>query len=130
MIFLNRHFLLLVRICLKFSVMGVFQLLIRILFELNFYDNCRPAKPGEFSKRAFLNKKNGLLHYEGLANLIESETENQRIIASKQTFGESENICKIWRNQLLECTALLDAAIDFSEENESFDIDQIKKNFK
>ncbi len=112
---------------LEIQCHGGISIINKILFELNFYDNCRPAKPGEFSKRAFLNKKNGLLHYEGLANLIESETENQRIIASKQTFGESENICKIWRNQLLECIALLDAAIDFSEENESFDIDQIKK---
>ena len=75
-----------------------------------------------------MNKKNSLLHYEGLANLIASESENQRIIASKQTFGESENICKIWRNTLLESIAVLDAAIDFTEENESFNVDQIRKN--
>ena len=112
---------------LEIQCHGGISIINKILLELSFYDNCRYAKPGEFSKRAFLNQKNGLLHYEGLANLIESETENQRIIASKQTFGESENICMIWRNLLLESIALLDAAIDFSEESESFDLDQINK---
>ena len=113
---------------LEIQCHGSLSIINKILYEVSLFDNCRFANPGEFSKRAFMNKKNSLLHYEGLANLIASESENQRIIASKQTFGESENICKIWRNTLLESIAVLDAAIDFTEENESFNVDQIRKN--
>ena len=111
---------------LEIQCHGAVSIINKILLELSIYENCRFAKPGEFSKRSFLNNKNGLIHYEGLANLIASETENQRLIASKQTFGETDNICKIWRKSLLECIAILDAAIDFTEENESFNVNEVK----
>ena len=62
-----------------------------------------------------------------MANLIASETENQRIIATKQSFGESENIYRAWRESLLESIALLDAAIDFSDENETFGLKKVEK---
>ena len=99
-----------------------------MLLELSLIENCRYANPGEFSRRAFANKKNDLIHYEGLANLIASETENQRIIATKQSFGESENIYRTWRESLLESIALLDAAIDFSDENETFSLNKVEKS--
>ena len=63
-----------------------------------------------------------------MANLIASETENQRIIATKQSFGESENIYRTWRESLLESIALLDAAIDFSDENETFSLNKVEKS--
>ncbi len=112
---------------LEIQCHGAVSIINKILLELSFFKNTRFASPGEFSKRSFMNKKNGLLYYEGLANLISSETENQRLIASKQTFGETDNICKIWRKSLLECIATLDAAIDFTEENESFSTKNVRK---
>ena len=112
---------------LEIQCHGGISIINKILLELSLFENCRFASPGEFSRRAFANKKNDLLHYEGLANLIASETENQRLVASKQTFGESENICRIWRNSLLQSIAMLDAAIDFSEENETFNLKKVKK---
>ena len=83
---------------------------------------CRFALPGEFSKRAFINGKNDLIHFEGLANLISSETEQQRIVASKQTFGQTQNICKEWREVIVENLAILDSAIDFPEEGEDYNL--------
>ena len=112
---------------LEIQCHGAVSIINKILLELSFFKNTRFASPGEFSKRSFMNKKNGILYYEGLANLISSETENQRLIASKQTFGETDNICKIWRKSLLECIATLDAAIDFTEENESFSTKNVRK---
>tara|TARA_Y100000589_G_scaffold254170_1_gene242967 strand:+ start:56 stop:1447 length:1392 start_codon:yes stop_codon:yes gene_type:complete len=89
---------------------------------------CRFALPGEFSKRAFVNGKNDLIHFEGLANLISSETEQQRIVASIQTFGQTQNICKEWRKVITESLAILDSAIDFPEEGENFNLKIILKN--
>ena len=89
---------------------------------------CRFALPGEFSKRAFINGKNDLIHFEGLANLISSETEQQRIVASRQTFGQTQNICKEWREVILENLAILDSAIDFPEEGEDYNLKVILKN--
>ena len=91
---------------------------------------CRFALPGEFSKRAFINGKNDLIHFQGLANLISSETEQQRIVASKQTFGQTQNICKEWRQVIVESLAILYSAIDFPEEGEDYNIDAIVKNLK
>ena len=77
--------------------------IINKMFEtLEKINACRFALPGEFSKRAFINGKNDLIHFEGLANLISSETEQQRIVASNQTFGQTQNICKEWREKLLK----------------------------
>ena len=89
---------------------------------------CRFALPGEFSKRAFANGKNDLIHYEGLANLISSETEQQRIVASIQTFGQAQNICKEWREVIIENLAILDSAIDFPEEGENYNLNIVLNN--
>ncbi len=91
---------------------------------------CRFALPGEFSKRAFINGKNDLIYYHGLANLISSETEQQRIVASKQTFGQTKNICKEWREVIVESLAILDSVIDFPEEGEDYNLNAIVKDLK
>ena len=91
---------------------------------------CRFALPGEFSKRGFINGKNDLIHFEGLANLISSETEQQRQVASNQTFGQTQNICKEWREVTVENLAILDSAIDFPEEGEVYNFKTILKNLK
>ena len=127
MIFFNSPFSFTGEDMLEFQCHGAISIINKMLLELSLIENCRYASPGEFSRRAFANKKNDLIHYEGLANLIASETENQRIIATKQSFGESENIYRTWRESLLESIALLDAAIDFSDENETFGLKKVEK---
>jgi len=103
--------------------------IINKMFEiLEKITGCRSALPGEFSKRAFVNGKNDLFHFEGLANLISSETEQQRIVASVQTFGQTQNICKEWRDVIIENLAILDSAIDFPEEGENYNLKIILKN--
>lgn len=77
----------------------------------------RPAEPGEFSKRAFLNGKLDLTSAEGLAQLIDAETSLQRKIALRQLSGELENIYDNWRNQILRMVAHIEALIDFPEED-------------
>ena len=105
--------------------------IINKMFEtLEKINACRFALPGEFSKRAFINGKNDLIHFEGLANLISSETEQQRIVASQQTFGQVQNICKEWREKIVENLAILDSAIDFPEEGEDYNFKIVLKDLK
>ena len=105
--------------------------IINKMFEtLEKINACRFALPGEFSKRAFINGKNDLIHFEGLANLISSETEQQRIVASHQTFGQAQNICKEWREKIVENLAILDSAIDFPEEGEDYNFKIVLKDLK
>jgi tRNA modification GTPase len=76
----------------------------------------RPAEPGEFTRRAMLNGKMDLAEVEGLADLIDAETEWQRRAALRQSEGVLGRQAAIWRNALLEAAALLEAEIDFPEE--------------
>src|SRR5688572_16981171 len=77
---------------------------------------CRPAEPGEFARRAFENGKLDLTGAEGLADLIDAETAAQRRQALRQVEGALAKLYAGWRQRLIEATALLEAAIDFSDE--------------
>lgn len=77
----------------------------------------RLAEPGEFARRAFLNGKMDLTAAEGLADLIDSETEFQHKQAIKQLGGGLEKIYDKWRTQLLDLISLLEAYIDFPDED-------------
>ncbi|MDX2157818.1 MAG: tRNA uridine-5-carboxymethylaminomethyl(34) synthesis GTPase MnmE [Hyphomicrobiaceae bacterium] len=76
----------------------------------------RLAEPGEFARRAFENGKIDLTAAEGLADLIDAETDGQRRQALAQAGGEFRRLCDGWRDRLLEARALAEAAIDFSDE--------------
>ena len=78
----------------------------------------RPAEPGEFTRRAFINGKMDLAEVEGLADLIDAETEWQRRAALQQSEGVLGRQAAIWRDALLEASALLAAEIDFPEEED------------
>ena len=73
----------------------------------------RPAEPGEFTRRALSNGKMDLAEVEGLADLIDAETEWQRRAALRQSEGVLGRQAAIWRGALLEAAALLEAEIDF-----------------
>lgn len=76
----------------------------------------RLAEPGEFARRAFMNGKMDLTRAEGLADLIESETIMQHKQALRQMSGELEALYSGWRAKLLGIISLLEAFIDFPEE--------------
>jgi tRNA modification GTPase len=77
----------------------------------------RPAEPGEFSRRAFYNGKLDLLQAEGIADLIEAETEAQRRQALDQAEGAMQAQNSLWRNRLIMLMAHQAALIDFADED-------------
>jgi tRNA modification GTPase len=78
----------------------------------------RPAAAGEFSQRAFENGKLDLTQAEGIMDLINAETEQQRIQALRQTEGELGFILERWRVDLKKSLAYTEAFIDFSEDDQ------------
>ena len=79
-------------------------------------EGCRLAEPGEFARRAFEHAKLDLTGIEGLADLIDAETSAQRRQALRQTEGVLHQLYAGWRQRLIAATALMEAAIDFSDE--------------
>lgn len=84
---------------------------------LSSIDGLRLAEPGEFAKRSFINGKMDLTAAEGLADLIDAETELQHKQAIKQLGGGLEKIYDTWRQELLSLISLLEAYIDFPDED-------------
>jgi len=77
----------------------------------------RPAEPGEFTRRAYLNGKLDLTQAEAVADLVEAETEAQRRQALRQMEGALGTLYEGWRGRLLAALAHLEAAIDFPDED-------------
>ncbi len=77
----------------------------------------RLAEAGEFTKRAFLNNKFDLTAAEGIADLINAETIMQHKQAMRQAGGALEDLYHGWRSQLLRIISLLEAYIDFPDED-------------
>ncbi|KAI7819145.1 hypothetical protein BC939DRAFT_269781 [Gamsiella multidivaricata] len=76
----------------------------------------RLAEAGEFARRAFENDKLDLTEVEGLADLLNAETEAQRRLALRQADGGLKNLYEGWRTQLIQSMALIEALIDFGED--------------
>lgn len=89
-----------------------------VLRALGSLDGCRPAEAGEFTRRAFLNGRMDLSRVEGLADLIDAETEAQRRQALVQLGGRLGNAAEAWREEILGVLALLEACLDFSDEGD------------
>ena len=77
----------------------------------------RPAEPGEFTRRAFQNGKLDLAQAEAVADLVDAESEAQRRQALDQLGGALGRRYEAWRVELIECLALLEAEIDFPDED-------------
>ncbi|GJD61305.1 tRNA uridine-5-carboxymethylaminomethyl(34) synthesis GTPase MnmE [Methylobacterium frigidaeris] len=77
-----------------------------------------PAEPGAFTRRAFLNGRMDLTAVEGLADLIDAETEAQRRQAVRQLDGVLGRAVEGWRASLLDVLAGMEAALDFSDEGD------------
>ena len=78
----------------------------------------RPAEAGEFTRRAFENGRMDLTAVEGLADLVAAETEAQRRQAYQHLRGLLGERAESWRQRLIEALALVEAGIDFSDEED------------
>ncbi len=81
----------------------------------------RLAEPGEFTRRAFEAGKLDLTRAEAVADLIDAESEAQLSQALKQMDGALEDLYSGWRADLTEMLALLEASIDFPDEEDAPD---------
>ncbi len=77
----------------------------------------RPAEPGEFTRRAFENGRLDLAQAEAVADLVDAETDGQRRQALDQLEGALSRRYEAWRRVVIEALALLEAAIDFPDED-------------
>jgi len=90
-----------------------------VLAALGGIEGLRPAQPGEFTRRAFENGRIDLTEAEGLADLIEAETETQRKAALAMAEGGLRKQVATWQDALLQLSARAEAAIDYAEEDET-----------
>lgn len=105
-----------------------------ILTSLSRFSFCRPAEPGEFTRRAFQGGRLDLTQVEGLKDLIDAETEGQRrialrvagvgesapigmfeIVGLRLTQGATRNRFQELRSEIIHCLAMIEALIDFGE---------------
>jgi len=77
----------------------------------------RPAEAGEFTRRAFLNGRLDLTEAEGIADLIEAETEAQRRQALRQAGGALSRLVAGWSARLARLLARQEAFIEFEDED-------------
>jgi tRNA modification GTPase len=89
-----------------------------ILRELATSPGLREALPGEFTRRSFENGRIDLTQAEGLADLLEAETEGQRRAALQVTGGAIRRQVELWRDELLVLSAKAEAAIDYADEED------------
>jgi tRNA modification GTPase len=107
---------------LELHLHGSVAVIRAVLTEIGHIPGCRLAEPGEFTRRAFDNENLDLTQVEGLADLIESDTEAQRKQALRTLSGDLSSRIAGWRAKLLRAAALLEATIDFVDEDVPFDV--------
>lgn len=78
----------------------------------------RQAEPGEFTRRAFMNGRLDLTEAEGLADLIDAETQAQRVQALRQMQGGLKARYENWREGVLDALAQIEGEIDFPDEGD------------
>jgi len=94
----------------------------RVLQVLSAIDGLRMAEAGEFTRRALENGKLDLTQVEGLADLIDADTEAQRKQAVRVLSGAIGQKVEGWRQGLLRAAALIEATIDFADEDVPVDV--------
>ena len=100
----------------EFHLHGSLAVVDACLRALGDQEETRPAEPGEFTRRALDNGRLDLIQVEGLADLIDAETDAQRRQALRMLEGDVGRMLDGWRGLLLRAMALIEASIDFSDE--------------
>lgn len=103
------------RVC-EFQVHGSVAVVAALLRACLAVEGVRAATAGEFTKRAFLAGRLDLTEVEALADLIDAETEAQRKQALAVLDGAAGRVVDGWREDLLQALAMLEAALDFADE--------------
>src|SRR5262245_17094201 len=102
----------------ELHVHGGHAVIAAVLAALAKLAGLRPAEAGEFTRRAYENGRMDLTAVEGLADLVAAETEAQR----RQAYGHLKGLlgerAETWRQRLIEALALVEAGIDFSDEED------------
>ncbi len=93
---------------------AVVEALAGVLFGLGL----RMAEAGEFTRRAFENGRMDLTEAEGLADLIDAQTERQRVQALRQMDGGLRDTYESWRDVILDALAQIEGEIDFPDEGD------------
>ncbi|VAW21875.1 tRNA-5-carboxymethylaminomethyl-2-thiouridine(34)synthesis protein MnmE [hydrothermal vent metagenome] len=104
--------------CLEFHVHGSRAIINKLLKRLQEIPMVRIGEPGEFTRRAFENARLQLTEIEGLSDLINAETESQRVLAIARMDGGFSERINGWRRQLVVCLANIEAYLDFSDEED------------
>lgn len=101
------------------------------LLQVLISHGCRMAEAGEFTRRAFVNRKFDLAQAEAIADLISSESEAAHHVAINQLKGGFSKELQMMRSKLLEMTSLMELELDFAEEDVEFaDRSQLKSLLK
>ena len=106
----------------EFHLHGGIAVVQSVLSALGNMAGLRTAHAGEFTRRALENNRMDLPQVEGLADLIEAETEAQRKQALQVMRGSLSQKCDQWRTDLIRAMALLEAVIDFADEDVPVDV--------
>jgi tRNA modification GTPase len=93
-----------------------------VLVLLSSDKDLRMAQPGEFTRRALESGRLDIAQVEGLADLIDAETESQRQQALRVFAGELGAKVEDWRRKLIRAAALIEATIDFVDEDVPVDV--------
>jgi tRNA modification GTPase len=96
-----------------------------VLSALRDIPGLREAQPGEFTRRAFENGRIDLAEAEGLADLLASETGSQRRAALALAGGALSRTIAGWQEEILILSAQLEAALDFSDEDDVGEHDRL-----
>ncbi len=102
----------------ELHVHGGRAVIVAVLSALAKLAGLRHAEAGEFTRRSFENGRMELTAVEGLADLVAAETEAQRRQAYQQLRGLLGDRAESWRQRLIEALALVEAGIDFSDEED------------
>src|ERR1700733_615680 len=103
------------------SVTGGRAVISAFIKALALIPGLRLAEPGEFAWRAFMNGKIDLSEVDGLADLVEAETEAQRRQAQRIAGGALSRECDAIRTSLLEAMAIVETQIDFTDVEDASD---------
>ena len=104
--------------CAEIQCHGSRAVIQAVVDSLTERSGVRLAEPGEFSRRAFDNGRLDLTELEGLADLIQAETEAQRRQAVQLAQGHMRRSLDTWRDRLINLRAEVEARLDFSDEDD------------
>lgn len=106
----------------EFHVHGSVAIVSAVLRQLSELPGLRQAEAGEFTRRALVNGRLDLAQVEGLSDLVEAETEAQRKQAIRVFSGHLGEKVERWRRDLIRAAALIEATIDFVDEDVPVDV--------